>query len=132
MIALQVYTALLERLLMSGKRCRAETGEADEIADQVRLVVESTVQGQSTPVRRRGAAYQPENLMKPMHTMEQFRCKTDLGLEDLDEPTLAQTDSVRKARGGLSEWSGRMCRARSVPRRGASPHQSGARGAPSR
>ena len=88
------YAPSLKDLLMSEKLCGAEAGECDEIADEVRLVEESTVQGEATPIWRRGPSRQCEDPLKPLHSVEQLWCETDLGLEDLAEPPLAQTNTL--------------------------------------
>ena len=79
---------------MSGKLSGAEAGECDEVADEVGLVEESTVESQTTPIWRRAPSHRREHALKPLHSLEQLWGETDLGLENLNESPLAQTNAL--------------------------------------
>src|SRR2546425_2462440 len=104
-VALQMYAPPLERALMSGKLSGAEAGECDEIADEMGLVEKPTVHSQPTPIWRRGPSHQREDPLKPLHLLEQLWCETDLGLEDLDEPPVAETNALGHIADGRGAWS---------------------------
>jgi hypothetical protein len=63
--------------------------------DEVGLIEESTVQSQTTPVRRGDPLHTRQHALKPLHSLEALGCETHLGLEDLDEPAVAETHALR-------------------------------------
>ncbi len=92
MVALQVDPTPLELLEMPGKLGRAEAGKLDEIADQMRLIIEPTIEGQITPFHGRRPTRYGQEALEPLHPVEQLRREPDMGLEHLDESPVAETD----------------------------------------
>src|SRR5262245_64475516 len=80
---------------MPGQRGRAEPRKRDKLVDEMGLVEESTVGRQVTPLRRGGPPHERQRAVKPLHAVEPLGGETDLRLEDLDEPAMAEAEARR-------------------------------------
>src|SRR5262245_19055440 len=79
---------------MTDKLRRAKTGEFGKITDEVRLVEESEVYSEVAPFRRRNPLHVGHDPLLAPHPAKQLRRETDPFLEHLDEPALAEADTL--------------------------------------
>jgi hypothetical protein len=99
-VALQVDPPLPELVEMPGKPGRAEARKRDDLVDEVGLIEEPTVDRQATPVWRTDPPPERQNALKPLHSVEPLRRETDLRLDELDEPAVAETHALRDVTDG--------------------------------
>ena len=66
-----------------------------KLADEMRLVEVAQLKRKIRPIRDGIGVDQTAGLLKPLNAAEEFRRQSNLGLEDLDKATLAQTDISR-------------------------------------
>ena len=88
-----MYAAPLKLVKVACKLGRAEARELDEVTNEMGLIEESGVDGEPTPFRVRRLSCVGQDTLKPRYPLEQLWRETDLCLEHLDEPTMAETDT---------------------------------------
>src|SRR5262245_44859319 len=73
--------------------CRAEAAKRLEIANEMRLVVVTAVQGDAHPLDPRRTPERPQHSLEASDSAEQLGRQPHLRLEQLDQPLRAETDS---------------------------------------
>jgi hypothetical protein len=105
-VPLQVHPLPLELLEMPRHHREAEAREGDELVDEVGLVEVATVGRQPTPRRRSGLLDDRQQALQALYPLKSLGRQTDLGLEDLDEPPVAEPHARRHLTDGRGAGSG--------------------------
>ena len=90
-VAFDVYVVFDEAFVSLYVIGRAQAREFEKFAYKMGLIEVSEIQGEGRPIGRGILLDESPGLLKPLNPAEQFRRHSYFRLENLNEPTLAET-----------------------------------------